>query len=681
MFRPTHWGWIMSHTPGYYLIYTRPQVADDWILQPTLRLQGGDPVVERKAASVTTVQIEQTNVAGTQAVTPTNFAHHWLRISYTPDGGAEVDIFYGHFGDQTIDEKAGVRFWPGLSIEAQLERALCFEALADRPAPADAELIDLPTFNADVERRQGMLTGTAYHCTRDVTFATPEPTGPGGDAWYGFGEDEFSLPWTAWGVIEALVRWHTPPGGYEYCKIGFLPVITDEAINALDEISERWDFFGRSLFDVLNTLCAAAGDLSWTCDWSQEDGTDFGYELVRVYIFSRDHDDRDAARQAEHAMVRTDDDGNRQCLASRISVSVRDAVHGVIAYGEPIRVQFTTQWTGVDLPMYRAGWTSGDETDWANQALAGEAMPTAYRKLILPAGQTHDGVESTWKVFVRPDPAYQIAEPGDAWAVPTPDFEGNGAHYPRAILPRNLTRTGRTYTSQTGSTALSHSDAGVIGYPEFAPILAWLRPDSIGATDRVMRIPGVRPLRTECGVMLPPGWRGGEDARQGCADLSADYGASPACQQIRVTVTIETDMRAQWLTTAYPRLPSPDTLFDEQHRYVSIYVPGAHWWAALDAVVDIAADGTETVANGVLRNDIPRLKAAAEQALARFNSRTAHADINLMAVDPSRKLGDFVTSYTTPTVDVTLNNCIAQLRYHLGGLALGTEVITGLPRR
>ena len=98
-------------------------------------------------------------------------------------------------------------------------------------------------------------------------------------------------------------------------------------------------------------------------------------------------------------------------------------------------------------------------------------------------------------------------------------------------------------------------------------------------------------------------------------------------------------------------------------------------------MVDIAADGTETVANGVLRNDIPRLKAAAEQALARFNSRTAHADINLMAVDPSRKLGDFVTSYTTPTVDVTLNNCIAQLRYHLGGLALGTEVITGLPRR
>jgi hypothetical protein len=665
----------MPHSAGVHTIYTRPTVADEWIAQPTLRLTR--PVVGRQCAAVTRVQIEQTNVTTTETVTPTNFAHHWLRISYTPNAGTETDIFYGFLQDQTIAEDTGVRRWTGLSIEALLQRVKCIEALAHRDRNDAAELITLPVFNADVERGIGLMDATDYfHADRTpATFRTPASTPAATDydhdSVLSFSGSDWGQAWTGLHVLDALFRWHTPPGGSDFCPISFLPVFTVSGWD-IEEIIERWNFAGESLFDVLNEMCRAAGDLTWTCDWSTEDGTNWGCDQVRVKIFSRDHSLLDPNYQSEHALARQSG-ANTLTLESHVSVAVKDRVAGVRVYGEPIRVQFTVDYTTTTYPMYRKGWSATDETNFANDNYQLEKLAHVYRRLYLPHDQTSGG-STTWNVFAQSLPGYWLTEFGDAWADPNPTFAGESQHRRRAILPQNLTRRGRSYTSQTAVAALTYVDSAMTAEDEHDPIMAWLNPSS-RTGDLVKRIEGVQPLRHECGVMLPYGWRG----RQGDAipDLTDTISGAPKWQMLVITVSIETDLRCVYEATASPKLPSDAGTDDDHGRYEPIYVSGAHWWAALDATVDIASDGTQTKVNGVLRNDIPRLKAAADQALARMNTRAVQADVHLVAVDPSKKLGDFITTYN----GYTLNNCIVATRYHVGATPLGTKLITGLPRR
>jgi hypothetical protein len=666
----------MPHSAGIHTIYTRPNVADDWVAQPTLRLTS--PVVERRCAAVTRVQIEQTNITTTETVTPENYAHNWLRISYTPNGGTETDIFYGFLQDMTIHEDTGLRTWPGLSIEALLQRVKCVDALAHRVNPDDAELITLPVFNEDFDRGLGLMDDADYyHTARDATFKTaatsPDPGVWDHDATLAFAEPGTVATWHARAVLDALARWHCPPSGSDFCPISFLPVFTADAADQLELIQERWDFFGRSLFDVLNELCRAAGDLTWTCDWAAEDGTNWGYDQVRIYIFDRDHDNLDADYQAEHVLTRKTG-STTDTLASKVSVSVKDRVAGVRVYGEPIRVQFTVDYTTTTFPMYRKGWSATDETNYANDSYPLAKLTNAYRRLYLPVDQASGGA-TTWNVFAQSAPGYFITSIGDAWDVsPVPPFAGDALLRTRAILPQNLTRTGRSYTSQSPTTALSYSDTNMTGEMEHDPILAWLNPTS-RTVDAVKRIEGVQPLRHECGVRLPPGWR--NDANLATADLTQTTGGTPAWQQLVLTVSIETDLRCVYEATASPKLPYDLGKDDEHARYAVKYVPGAHWWGALNATVDIASNGTQTKVDGVLRNDLPRLKDAADQVLARMNTRTVHANVHMVAVDPSKKLGDFITTYNA----YNLNNCIVQARYHLDAKPLGTELITGLPRR
>ncbi|HUU92482.1 MAG TPA: hypothetical protein VM238_14890, partial [Phycisphaerae bacterium] len=237
------------HTAGVHTIYTRRLHTDEWAAQTALRLV--TPVVTLTAGSVTQLVLAQTYVLTTE---PTagyrNFEHHWLRISYTPDGGAETDIWYGLIGDQVLDEAAGEVRFTADSIELLLWRVQFCEAYA-QPAKTDADAspISLRPFNEslDADRRLGVMSANRYHFTRDGTFMS-KAAGAGDDVAYVFGTGAI---WNAWRCLESLIKSHCPPGGSRHCPIGFVPVPTAAAQTALEAVTERWNVEGVRALDLL----------------------------------------------------------------------------------------------------------------------------------------------------------------------------------------------------------------------------------------------------------------------------------------------------------------------------------------------------------------------------------------------------------------------------------------------
>ncbi|HUX00307.1 MAG TPA: hypothetical protein VMY35_04940, partial [Phycisphaerae bacterium] len=481
--------------------------------------------------------------------------------------------------------------------------------------------------------------------------------------------------WDAWRCIETLIKSHCPPGGSRHCPIGFVPVPTAAAQTALEAVTERWNVEGARALDILNKMCAAAGDLAWHVDWSA-DG-DYGYALPRIRIWSRDYDDRDTGWQTSHDVAGwVADPDNSEARDSRVEISVGHRITDVIVVGEPIKVMFSVRFDqgAVVLPEYWLGWTAADETAWA--ALTGEDAAEAlkyehvYRRFYMHFDQL-EGPASTWQVFVRPTLRDFFTTEGDKLPAAT---VGRSYPHPRELLPRILTRPGYVYTSQ-GLGALSISKAGAAGESELSPIPCWHVPPSLNPTEGgkavVTPIPGVRPLRNEPGFMLPRSIRTLEGDS---LDLSQTVDSAPLWQQLVLTVAIETDERLTW--TASKEYPYEDGSgqTDEQRQAVIIEVPGAEWWAALpDTVISYDAAGAATTVYGVIRNDLPVLMAAGRALLARHSRRLRHADLPLKTVDVTKGLGHFIDQYGP----YLLRNPILTLRHNLGIGQIGTEVITG----
>ncbi len=667
------------HTVGVHKVYTRRLSTDSWAEQSGLRLIS--PVVERTAGAVTHLLLAQTYVPTTESSAGYhNLEHHWLRVTYTPYGGAETDIWYGTLGDQTLDEAAGEVRWVADSIEKQLSKVMISEAYAHRPGSEDiADPISVRPFNEDLDadRRLGIMSSARYHFTRDSTFLDLA-AGDGDDVAYVFGTNGL---WNAWRMLEALIKWHCPPGGGRHCPIGFVPVPTAAAQTALEASSERLNVFGARMTDVLNKACAAAGNLAWHVDWATSG--DYGYTLPRIRIWSRDYDDRDGWQTSHDVDGFVSDPADIEALASRITVSVGHRLTDIIVVGEPIRAMFTVRYDpGASVvPKYVRGWTAADETAWA--ALdAGEADPDApklphvYRRLFMEFDELRDGITS-WKIFPQPVPGDYFAVEGDKIST---SIYGELVKYvyahPRRLLPRILTRPGLTYTSQdTG--ALAISEAGAVGVAEQSPTLCWYVPPDLtpaeGGRAVVTPIPGVQPLRHEPGIMLPGGLR----KLDGDAfDLSQSVDSTPIWQQLVMTVACQTDTRLSWTSGRSYNYEDGSGEKDEQRQTVIIQVPGAEWWAALaDTVIGIDSTGTETTVYGVIRNDLPVLKAAADALIDRHSRRLRHADLPLKTVDIGKDLGHFLHLYGPYRLD----NPILTVRHSLALGQVGTQIITGKP--
>lgn len=660
------------HQTGRYKLYTRQKPGDSWTERPQLRMAADTPVITRAAGQPTVVRLAQTYGPGSEAAPYVNWTNHWLRITFTPSGGAESDIFYGHLSDQTLHEARREVTWGAPSIEAQLRNVILSEGYAQAVAAAgDCEEITLRPFNQnlDPETPIGWRGSTEYHFTRDSTFKTKATGGSTLDRAHVYG---LTSPWDAWQTIRTLLRTHCPIGGGRHCAIGFEPVATTAAQTALEAVIERWDFLGVDAWTMLTRLVRSAGDLDWTVDWSTSG--DYGYDFPRIRIFSRLHADRDTGWQTVHD-VKGGGTLPIEALSGRVSITVKDRVTSVTAIGAPIKVQFTTHYSDEVRPMYRRGWTDADETAWA--ALVDSKDPEAaklqhvWRRLYLPHDQTSIGL-TTWNVFPQPDPGDFFSAVGDK--VPAESTFGKGFYnQPRRILRQNLTQQAYTYTSQTGSSALSRSSAGAVGAAGFHGILCWFQWTNPPSYVRRFRVEPVQPLKNECGVMLPAMFD----------DMPLDEFAAwqpdgqPAWHYFTITLSIETDVRLAWTAGETYDLGDGSGIEDHQRRTLVVEVPDAEWWVALaDTVIDVQADGTETTVHGVLRNDLPKLKDIAEKTLARYNRRSWHADIEQVDVTPAVAIGHFVGTYGA----FTLNSPILGLEHHLGLEAVGTKLITGRTR-
>ncbi|MGD8237844.1 MAG: hypothetical protein PVH68_04790, partial [Armatimonadota bacterium] len=348
----------LAQAEGEWKVYTRASVDASWTERTHLRLPDG-AVVERTAGDVSVVPIVQTYAPGPGWAPYVDYTHHWCRITYTPDGGSETDLWYGHLSDQTLDEAAGEIRWTALSIEAEIDRLRFDLGFADPVVAGNCESLTLPVFNDSLEEDalRGLRGTTEYHFSRDGTYRTPATGGTEYDRSYAFGTGG---AWDAWELLRALFAWHAPAGGGRNSRIGFYPVATPAAKSALQDVTERWDTLGKSGRRVLDAVCDAAGDLAWSLDWSP-DGT-FGYAFVRVRLWSRRYGDRDASTQALHDV----DAGGVQpitCNPSHVSISVRDRVTDVVVLGARARVQFTVAYDSAEdhvRPTSERGWTDTD---------------------------------------------------------------------------------------------------------------------------------------------------------------------------------------------------------------------------------------------------------------------------------------------------------------------------------
>jgi len=661
------------HKVGTITIYTAPDTNFEWVEQPQFRIVGDD-VVTNAAGQINTLQLAQNYCDSIPPSIYANLSNHWLRVSYTPhpdEGGDEFDLFFGHLCDQTLAEGQGEIHWTALSIEAQLARVQPMESFAEPvETGGKCQPISMRTANEslDTEHRLGWRGVNLYHFNRTDSYRE-KADAEAADTAYVFGQE---TPWDAYRWLEHLLVTHCPTGGSRYCPIGFELVATAEAQAAMEAVEERWGAIGHDLLRDVSRLVQSGGDLAWHVDWTSP----ASYACPYIRVWSRTHADK-AESQSEHAIkgavdLATDE---IECTDSNVTIYVRDQVTDVVAVGEPIRVQFSVRYQNVAgqvRPTYVQGWTGAEQAEWAldpeERDPNGPSLTHVFRRLYLPESQK-DGDDSTWEVFARPLPGAVFADEGDMLFPPSAErFYAR----PRRVLPHNLTRPGYVYTSQ-GAGALSINTAGAAGEPDPHPILAWFAPSTIPDGYRIMPLHGVQPLRHECGVMLPNGWRQevDDDDAPDTMDLSgAVIGLGQAgWQYLVITLTIETDERASWTASA-------TGISDSQRRVLVVQVPEARWDVALEGTV-IAFDeaGAATTVHGVIRNDVPKLKAVAEKYLGRYAHRAWHADLPLVKIRSDIALGDFITTYGP----YQLNNAVLALRHHLRAQAVGTELITGKP--
>ncbi len=636
---------MTTYEAGTYRIYTRETIDDSWTERTMCYLMDD---VHDAANYVPTLRIRVPYAASTANTQfwYQDFANHWVRITYEPSGGSETDIWYGSMVASIINEETMEMEWAAAHILSQLVRVdLGSFAYADPQIAGDAmcKNIALQIFNLDLERN--LKSADEWYLAPSESHYMHKKIGADAQDWlvYIFGTDSL---WDNYEILRFLLATYVPKGSTEFCEIGFALAPTAAAKTYLQAAKQEWNFSRMNLWEAVDKLVRSSGPLAWCADWSTSG--DYGYDYVRLRVFSKKYEDKDDTWQNEHALL--SDPTAPDCEASRIQVRTGDKISKLVVYGEPIRIMMTM--AGPDLgvttlPNYEKGWDDAEEAAWDEfDPERDENWPNVFRRLLLD----WDANITSWNhVWLEPGtwPGSYETEEGDMCV--------KGAdHYARArrILKRCLTHKEYGYENQDDSagTALVVTPGGT-GKPEFEPILGWFVPDAGDAeSDPKQILKGrIRPLADDFGVLLPTSVRDVE-----VSDLFLDQ--DDRWKRLYITFAVEGDIRLAYEMTAY------DEGDHDQMRTVEVYEPGAEWWAA--------AEGTKleydsvfgwTLIYGVLRNDLPKLKARAENIIKHHNEQLYRGTFVLKQVDVAKKVGDYITTYGPWTINQVIMSVLHAL--------------------
>lgn len=619
---------MAQYVRGQTKIYVRDLRSDLWAERTDLYLAG--PVV-RSAGRVEGLLLRQSYAPGVPEGRQEDLHKYWLKVTYTPDGGEETWVWFGNIEDSMDDESKLCVFWTAVSIEAQLQRIRLFETYAENVDDDSlCQRISLRTFNEDLDDSDkvcGLRSGDSnrYHFQQEKDVIHTRYTG-GATLFvaYVFGTDAV---WRNYDILEHLLSVNTPwwkasSWGHDWirtsvCNVPFRLFATTAAEAYLKAAVETWDFTGKSLLGAVRDLVEHSGPLGFYCD-----ATDYlagEAESVYIVVFSRLYEDKDAAYQGDHEIAKSD------CLPAMVRRRVKDRVTQVIARGARLKVMFSVDYNDVHALYYRKDWADAQQSEWLGlpwdeRDKKGE-LNDVYCRIAVPT-------DVLWPIFYEPDPYPPgIAEAGALFKEQI-TYTGHSYVRPRPLLSKNLTYMGFTNPTENGGTL----PFGPIGTPRAAhdPILCWHM-----RSGKAIPLEKVKALENQVGIRVPTKYR--EELPVLCG--------SDGWQHLLFTCSMETDTNLEWIESVVTT--------DEQCRTEILEMPECEWWAAVpDTVISVAADGTETHIEGVLRNDLPTLKAAAEARVKMLNGRVNyiamphyHGRIPFKDVNLGVGLGDFVKTY------------------------------------
>ena len=429
------------HQAGATKIYTKQQLTDTWA-ENTLLFPAS--VVRRSAGQIESLMVSESYAGGSPKGRREYLHKHWIKLTYTPDGGAETAFWVGNIEDARDMEEAEAVVWIAVSLEAQLQRIDLIRTYAEA-AQGNCVEIHAHRFNEYMDRGAppgwGQKGATLYHFSNNSGGSPShlrfEPHAGGDDTddeAYTFGTDS---DWSMQDIIEALLAWNapirygsyseTPPGGPgEACGVGFKLSASTAAAVYLAAVTESVDLTGKNLFQAIDYLVRRSGPLYWWLDWSAwEQGSQNYIDLkVQSRLYS---DESGAATLREVAKADT--------LPSVVRARVKDRATRVVARGAPIKAMFTVRGPGDSGsgPHFDKGWTSDQETAWQTvQNSLSEDFKAEYDdvflRIVFEEAAANGAGDYRW---------------ADVMQKPTGDtlFYSPTTYYarPRPILPFNLT--------------------------------------------------------------------------------------------------------------------------------------------------------------------------------------------------------------------------------------------------
>ena len=136
------------HQAGATKIYTKQQLTDTWA-ENTLLFPAS--VVRRSAGQIESLMVSESYAGGSPKGRREYLHKHWIKLTYTPDGGAETAFWVGNIEDARDMEEAEAVVWIAVSLEAQLQRIDLIRTYAEA-AQGDCVSVHNLRFNEYMDR-------------------------------------------------------------------------------------------------------------------------------------------------------------------------------------------------------------------------------------------------------------------------------------------------------------------------------------------------------------------------------------------------------------------------------------------------------------------------------------------------------------------------------------------------
>lgn len=553
----------------------------------------------------------------------------------------------------------------------------------------------LPAFNRTSKRTRSVLGNRS----KDLT--TPDEA-TGEPATYVFGDSkdhEAGYQWTNRQIVEYLLKRYAPKG---------ITWELDGQVSDLDLIVEvhhlRPESGRANLYDALNKLIDNKRGFSWYLD--ARDLDESGVVKVRVQTLVKD--DVEYLDEILHANDRqvsftVPDEFPFSHIVEAIQFR-QTTVHQyeqIVVQGQPIRVMGTFHYQPRRLSGFEKqvqlvkGWSATEETDYIDAAGAGtgahtdEEVADNYRKQdrlqnvycahkvrndwngrLTSGGTGPDGVQrfavqAGAIPVVDDDGGVTFAPPSDDPTIPDPVLLGEVGPYwaNQKVFSRDLLiRKGWDYTKfphvKTGDTTADEEFRQLMVWlydsnPEHDTNGNWLWADKLSKppTPENLADPNnfqsghVRPLDKGMGFYLninPNHYYGlGSFPKSAATELDPEFDYL----DFRCTAAFVTDERQQIVRNLVD--PMPETV-----RTLYYTVKGAeYWYVCPKTVIDVNGQGRPVpfndggdLANCVLRNDYPMLKAAATVLEAWYATQRQALKVVLRRIHQWAELGQLWTT-------------------------------------